>query len=256
MAVASPGMLLLEVDLSQGEFRFAAAFSQDEVMVRAYKEGRDFHREIQLLLPDMGDEEDALRQAGGDQRAADSIYTEWRIKAKAANFGGLYGREAYSYAREYNWPESKAIRFVRDYWAAVPGLARWVKEIHALVEKQGYLESPFGRQRRFGFLTDQSRPFAYKEGVNFLPQSTSSDCVLSSLCDIIDEFWEAGVRPIIFLHDSIVMEVPPQILREVAQRVREIIVNTPKRYVGDIVPFEIDAKVGDRWGSLEKYKIG
>jgi len=215
---------LLSADYSQIEFRLIAEFSKDPWLMDQFIQGREFHKEV------------ALKFFGPN-------YTDLQyLRAKAVNFGLLYGRGAGSLAAEYDMPFAQAQGMVRDFFINMPLVKKYQLDLERQIKENGYLESYFGRKRRFWLVTKDNWHFIQKEGYNFPLQSTASDFTLRSLIRL-EPLLRGRAYPVITVHDSLVFEVKGQYLKEVAHIVKEVMEDT-----GTIVPTPVELKVGTRWG--------
>jgi DNA polymerase-1 len=227
--VSGPDNVLLSADYSQIEFRLAAILSGDEWLLEQFRSGREFHKEV-------------ARKFFGE------TWTPLQyLRAKAVNFGTLYGRQAKSLSDEWGMPIHEAQRLINDFFGAMPRVKEWQKNTEREIREQGYLESYFGRKRRFWLVTRENWHEVIKEGYAFKPQSAASDFTLQSLIRL-EPILRGKAAPVITVHDSIIFEVRRQYLEEVMHTVKTVMENTG---VQDICPTPVDLKVGSRWGSLK-----
>jgi uracil-DNA glycosylase family 4 len=225
--------VLLNADYNQIEFRLLAVFSGAKWLLEQFRAGRHFHDEVAKSLYGTG-------------------YTGLQyLRAKAVNFGIPYGREAYSLWKEHGGALSDWQRYVHDWFAKNPEVKAYQRNIEERIKEDGYLTSYFGRKRRFWLVTQENKHEVIKEGYNCDLQGTASDLTLSSLIRLEPQLRGRAV-PVITVHDNLLFEVRRDCLREVAGTVKEVMEDTP---VKDICPTPVDIKVGDRWGSLQKYQV-
>jgi DNA polymerase-1 len=230
--VSGPDNVLLQADYSQVEFRLAGILSGDEWLINQFVEGRNFHEEVALELfgPDYTDLE--------------------KLRAKAVNFGMLYGRGAASLAGEHGGSFNYWQQRINDWFARMPRVKEYQKGLEQQIKERGYLESYFGRKRRFWLVTKENWHQVQKEGYNFPLQSTASDLTLDSLIRL-EPLLRGKAAPVVTVHDSIMFEVRRQYLDEVAHTVKEVMEDTP---VKDICPTTVDITVGTEWGKhMEDY---
>ena len=232
--ISGPDNVLLSADYSQIEFRLAAILSGDEWLLEQFRQGRQFHKEV------------ARRFYG--ETWSDVQY----LRAKAVNFGILYGRGAKSLSDEWGMSIREAQRLIDDFYRTMPGVRALQRKIEKQVQEVGYLESYFGRKRRFWLVTRENWHNLVKEGYNFPLQSTASDFTLQSLIRL-EPLLRGRAAPVITVHDSLIFEVRREHLSEVAQTVQKTMEDTG---VQDICPTPVDLKVGTRWGSLKSYAAG
>ena len=225
--IAGPDNVLLNADYSQIEFRLAAIFSGDPWLLDQFRNNRKFHDEV-------------ARKFFGE------TWTEVQyLRAKAVNFGLLYGRNAPSLAAEWKMPLYEAQRMVKEFFISMPKFKEYQRDIEKQIKERGYLESYFGRKRRFWLVTRENWHAVQKEGFNFPLQSTASDFTLQSAIRL-EPLLRGKAAPIITVHDNLIFEVRRQHLEEVADIVVRVMEDTG---VQDICPTPVELKVGRKWGS-------
>lgn len=232
------GWKWIEVDYSQLELRVAAALSGDRAFAEVYKSGRDVHREIASSIFSKPPEE---------------ITDAERFLAKAVSFGIIYGRSAMAlagggemdYAEMHGmkrWTVDQADAFIRKFLRSYPQLQAWIDRLHKQVFIDKYVETPFGRRRRFTMVSRSSKGSIERQAVNTPVQSTASDICLEAMVNIqrlIDPDRATVLFPV---HDSICIECAPdylQILERICRDVMEV------DFMG--VPLKVDFEVGDDW---------
>jgi uracil-DNA glycosylase family 4 len=227
---------------SQVEMRCAAVFSQDPFLLDIFNSGGDIHGETaaELFGPD---------------------YTkEQRKFVKSVNFGILFGEGAKGLAANAslevpNMGEREARMFIDRYYRKMAGLVGWINETKRDLHEQGYVESPTGRRRRFPLLFDDNRAQAEREAVNFMCQSAASDIMLYTLVRIDTPLKTMGAHILLTVHDSVLVECPPDKVDDVINLVVKVMAFTGKELYGDSVPFTADAEVGTRWGDLTEKEV-
>jgi DNA polymerase-1 len=231
---APEGYVILQADYSQAELRTAAGLAQDPFLIETYRKGRDLHSEVAAVM--FGPE-----------------YTkEQRVHCKMFNFSYLYGGTEYSFAADAGLPLNEARTFVRKYNLVMTGLAAFRKSQFELARSQGYVETLTGRRRRFPLITDVNTEEVKKACVHAPVAGMASDLTLISFIRIqewLDAVGYDDVHIIITVHDSVILEVPEEKVKEVGLRVREIMQDTGSEYVSD-VPWKADVDIGPDWGHL------
>jgi len=235
LIVAPPGHMLVNVDYSQAELRFAAHVSGDAFLKQAYREGRDLHSEV-------------TKGVFGEN------YTdEQRQRIKVFNFQFLYGAqpEAKTYARGESIPMDVAKKFVDGYKATMKGLLVWRNAQEKLMHTQHFVKSIFGRRRMMPVITFGNKEEARKVSINMPIQGGASDLTMLAGVDVSrhPQMKEWGAHILLLMHDSILLEVPESHAQDAAELGKQIFVDVAGRYIKD-VPFKADAKVGDRWGAV------
>jgi DNA polymerase-1 len=242
MVSAPDGRMLVEADFSQAELRCLAWYSRDENLIESYKAGLDLHAVVaEELYP------------GWNSLTDKNLKTEIRVKAKTINFGIAYGKTAESFAKEMNISVELAYEYIRRWFGRFPKTEIFLDKQAFIAINGGTLRTPFGRYRRFSYVSKETQSHIANEAKNFAIQSLASDLTLLSAMDMNNEIKSTYNGKIInIVHDSILVEVPED--RSVLNEVRDYIVdamrNTPKRYIGDIVVFDADTKVGKKWGMM------
>lgn len=232
--IAPPERVILQADYSQAELRVAAVLSADSHLQQVYRDGRDLHSEVatDLIGPNFNKED--------------------RVKAKAVNFGILFGQTPHGFAKLNKTTLKEAERWHSGWWMNFPGVAYWVDSVQRTIREEMQLQSVFGRKRRFHLLTKQNIDHSLRAGVNFMIQSPASDLCLWSMIQVHYALRERGwldrAHIIITVHDSIVLEVAVELWREVAALVKDIMESAPKQTLGWDFPFVADISVGQNWG--------
>lgn len=247
--------VLLEADASQGELRTMAALSGEPVWVEAFQQGQDLHQRVMNIL-EWGTKAEFIEKLG--ERAGTDAYDKKRREIKAVNFGIGYGMEYKLLAHMLHWSEYEARQFIKDYWLQLPVLKEWLEGVRDRACSTGTLVSPFGRVRRYGLISKQTIKSIRKEAGNFYPQSTLSDVVVSTMCDLMEMFSRNVYRPIVFMHDSILANVKRGYEYEVAQATQERMdanFQYSMRELGKAyVPMVADFKQGMSWGDMHDVK--
>jgi len=227
---APKGRMIVKADYSQVEMRMAALYGQDTKLAEMLK-SEDFH---------------STMAAKAFRIPLDEVTSDIRSAAKAVSFGLLYGMSEWKLAESTGLPKERAKQFVKDYKNLMPGVQRWIRQTKLDIKKKGYLESLFGRRRRFMLVTDNNINNLEREGVNFPIQSAASDLTLWAAMNIQDRFEEENIDAhiIILMHDEIVTECDKTILDQVTNIIYEEMNKTP--FKTDI-PFPVDIDVGKTW---------
>lgn len=237
--ISRPGYLLLQLDYSQAELRTLAYISGDEKLIECYREGRDLHGEMQ-------------KQLFGDK--FDPHDKEQRNIAKTINFGIPYGRTAHGMARKLRLSMPDARRYLANWFAGAPRVKDFIEKCHemALKDPQDVYYTVFGRARHY-YVTPDSINHVKNQSVNFPISSTANDLTIFSLCEICKYIKEQGLDayPINTVHDSIIIEVHPKDVKQLAEKCQEIMATVPQKYLPNLtLPFKADAEIGTCYGDL------
>lgn len=267
--VARPGRRFVEPDLNQAELRVLACLSGDTQLCHIYETaGMSLHDEVRAdIWGHPKDYSDAMLReqlakfgltldTRWGAKGEDRVVEEQKMRAKAVNFGIVYGRTAPSIAEEFNIKGPEAQGWINKWFKKFPGAKKFLDQCRAVPELQQIMVTPFGRKRRFGVVARDLLEGLMNEASNFPPQSSASDITLQSgikLESYLKETYDADVLNLV--HDSILIECPDDdaIAHAVAVDMCARLEAEPKLWGFTRIPFVAEAKMGYRWGSLSKY---
>lgn len=234
--IATPGWKLIEADYNQLELRVAAWYSRDPLLIHYYLNDFDVHRMVASEVFNVPPEQVTENQ---------------RYIAKYIDFGIIYGRQAPSLAHgELKCSVQKAQEYIDSFLSKFHGLAEWMKKVQSQALEEGFVSTPFGRRRRFPLILDSLRGDILRQAVNAPIQSMASDLCLTALSRLHRVLPSRNARLLLTVHDSILFEVREDYLEETSGIIRyEMSENCP---IESPIPFKVDLKSGDRWGSLDK----
>jgi len=244
--IAPPGYGLIAADYSQLELRIAAHLSDDDNFCQMFIEGRDPHQEVAYAF---------------FQKPAAQVTAYERYMAKCVNFGVIYDRGAESIAHgpemEHvveiggkRWSTEEVSEFFDKFFGQFPAFQEWREKQKAWAYKHQYVESPLGRRRRFPMIPRYDAGAVGRQAVNTPIQGTASDFTLNALIAINRRLKPLPAHIVTTIHDSIMTEARLDYIDEVAEIMREEMEqNVPFK---SRVPFEVEIKVGNKWGDLEK----
>ncbi len=226
--------LILSADYSQIELRLLAHISGDKNLIDAFNNGIDIHTATASKVFDV---------------PLEKVTKEMRYKAKAVNFGIIYGQSKYGLAKALDISNQNAQNFIDRYFRTFPGVKKYMKDIVALVEKEGYLETMFGRKRYFAKELESNiaavREFARRAAINFPIQSAGADLIKKAMIECHKKLQEQNLKSkmIIQVHDEIVIETYKDELDAASKIVREAMeLGQPFK-----VPLVVDIAVGETW---------
>ena len=241
--VPPPGFRLLSADYSQIELRIMAHLSGDEGLLGAFAAGRDIHRAT------------AAEVGGVDEAGVDG---EMRRRAKAVNFGLIYGMSAFGLARQLGIERAEAQGYIERYFERYPGVRAYMEETRERARDRGFVETVFGRRLYLPDIKSRNaarRQYAERTAINAPMQGTAADVIKRAMVSL-DE-WAAGredaVRMIMQVHDELVFEVAEGALAEAAAAVEERMTGAADELadrmgVGPLrVPLEVEAGNGMNW---------
>lgn len=231
--------ILMDSDYSGAELRWLACLSKCPVLTDIFRSGKNLHNETAKAL------------FGKDYTPKD------KMRAKAVNFGIPYGREAQSFVDEFGISKWEAEQMIEGWLNTYYGARDYLLWCAEAVTKGYYLETPFGRRRRFGLVTPESLHTLQNEARNFPIQSSSSDTTLVAAMELEPKLERYGVQTINLVHDSILYYVPaePDLILEVGYMINQHLIKVPERLFGYDVPFASDTDIGFTWGDLVGLKF-
>ncbi len=231
--VAARGCKLLAADYSQVELRIMAHLSRDPGLLRAFSSAQDVHRATAAEVFGI---------------PLDEVTGEQRRRAKAINFGLIYGMSAFGLANQLGIDRHSAQHYVDLYFQKYPGVLRYMEQTQALADELGYVETLFGRRL---YLPDihagngMLRKAAQRTAINAPMQGTAADIIKQAMIDI-DHWLATGVldaRMVLQVHDELVFEVAEKDVELLAEGVRFRMVSAAAMDV----PLVVDIGVGNNW---------
>ncbi|MFT7699759.1 MAG: DNA polymerase-1, partial [Candidatus Krumholzibacteriia bacterium] len=205
------GNVFLSADYSQVELRLLAHLANDHSLLTAFQEGADVHRRTAALIANV---------------AEDEVDAEMRSRAKAINFGVIYGMGARALARQIGVKVKEASAFIETYFETYPGVKVFIEETRAKAHADKYVETLLGRRRLLPEIdssNNRTRSFQERIAVNTPIQGTAADLIKLAMLRISAALKESDTNALLLLqvHDELVLEVPKQELEAVQKIVRE-----------------------------------
>lgn len=227
------GWTLLSADYSQIELRIIAALSNDPGMIEAFNNGYDIHTAT------------AARVFGVAQ---EDVTREMRSKAKAVNFGIIYGQSAFGLSQSLNIPRKEAQEIITQYFIQYSSIKDYMDDQMAFAREHGYVETILGRRRYLRDINSSNavvRGFAERNAINAPIQGSAADMIKVAMINVHRELKAMNVRTRLLLqvHDELVFDVP---LDEV-ELVKPVIENAMKNAVQLKVPVEVGIGTGSNW---------
>lgn len=231
------GKVFLACDYSQIELRLLAHLSGDEHLIAAFREGADFHSAT------------AARVFG---LPVEMVTGELRSRAKAVNFGIVYGQQAYGLATSLKIPRYEAQEMIDRYFAAYPGVRTFLDAQIAFAHEKGYVETMYGRRRYTRDINSpkfQERSFAERTAMNHPMQGTAADIIKIAMVRVARRLREEGLaaRMILQIHDELDFEVPEDEIEVLSALVREIMEGVAELSV----PLVADVSYGPTWADAK-----
>ena len=241
--VPPPGFRLLAADYSQIELRIMAHLSGDEGLLGAFAAGRDIHRAT-------------AAEVGGTKEA--DVDGEMRRRAKAVNFGLIYGMSAFGLARQLGIERGEAQSYIDRYFERYPGVRAYMDETRARARDRGYVETVFGRRLYLPEIKSRNaarRQYAERTAINAPMQGTAADVIKRAMVSLHE--WTAGrereVRMIMQVHDELVFEVAEDAVAAAAAEIEARMARAADELADRIgvdrlrVPLEVEAGNGINW---------
>ena len=233
MFVAAPGMMLVDADYSQIELRLLAHISGDETMKEAFLSGEDFHTVT------------ASNVFGVPLSEVTPIL---RSRAKAVNFGIVYGISAFSLAQDIGVYPNEAKAYIDAYLEKYHGVRDYMKQIVETAKAQGYVSTVYGRRRYLPELKSSNfnmRSFGERVALNMPVQGTAADIIKLAMVNVHRRLKADGLkaRLILQVHDELIVECPG----EEAEQVRQLLTEEMENAARLSVPLLADAHIGHSW---------
>lgn len=234
---AGEGSVFLAVDYSQIELRLLAHLSGDEHLVRAFNEGEDFHAET------------AARVFGVP---VSEVTPDLRSRAKAVNFGIVYGQQAYGLSQSLHISMVEARDMIDRYYEAYPGVRTFLDNVVARAKQTGYAETMYGRRRHIPELkakSPQLRGFGERTAMNHPMQGTAADIIKIAMARVSRRLEEEGfaAHMILQVHDELDFECPVDEVERLTTMVRDVM-----EHVVDLrVPLIAEASTGITWADAK-----
>jgi DNA polymerase-1 len=233
---ASPGTQLLSADYSQIELRLLAHFSADPLLMRAYAEDIDIHTLTASEVFDV---------------AIEVMDKETRARAKAVNFGIVYGISAFGLAAQLGIPQAEAKAYIERYFARYEGVKAFIEKTLEQTRRDGAVRTLFGRVRPIPDIESRNgnqRGFAERTAVNTPLQGTAADLIKLAMIVIDREITarKLNTRMVLQVHDELLFEVPLDETDEVSKLVQESMEGVVKLNV----PLVADLGFGTNWRDL------
>jgi DNA polymerase-1 len=226
--------LIMSADYSQIELRLLAHVSGDVNLINAFNSGVDVHTLTASKVFDV---------------SVDEVTKDMRYKSKAVNFGIVYGQSKYGLAKALNITPAEAESFIEKYFMTYPRVRDYMLEMVALVEKQGYVETIYGRRRYLDKEIESPnamiREFAKRAAINHPMQGSASDLIKKAMINFADALVVNNMRSklIIQVHDELVVEV----YKDELDKVKELVLNSMELGQPLMVPLLVDISVGESW---------
>ena len=235
--VAPEGSKLISADYSQIELRVVAHVADIPQLKKAFAEGQDIHAMT------------ASEMFGVPVEGMDPMV---RRRAKAINFGIIYGISAFGLANQLGIGREEAGEYIRTYLKRFPGIRDYMEATKQAARDQGYVETIFGRRMHFPRIKSPNpseRAFLERASINAPIQGAAADIIRRAMIRMPDALSEAGLaaRMLLQVHDELIFECPDAEAENTMAVVKRVMVSAPEPAVKLSVPLQVDARAAQNW---------
>jgi len=235
--IAEPGHLLISADYSQIELRLLAHIGDIAQLKQAFRAGLDIH---------------AMTASEMFGVPIEGMPAETRRRAKAINFGIVYGISAFGLSNQLGIPQEEAGAYIRTYFERFPGIRAYMDATRALVRAQGFVTTLFGRKVNIPMITSKSvaeRQFAERAAINAPIQGAAADVMRRAMIRMPAALGAAGLkaRMLLQVHDELVFEAPEEEAQATCDIAREVMSRAAEPAVHFTVPLLVDARAAANW---------
>lgn len=236
--IAEEGYFLVSADYSQIELRILAELANVSALKEAFRNKEDIHAKVACSAFNIRKED---------------LTEEYRRKAKAINFGIIYGISSFGLAKQLNITSQSAHKYIEDYFREYPEIIEYMNKTEEFAKANGYVCNLFGRRCYIENINSSNhhlRNMAKRAAINAPIQSTSADIIKFSMIELDKIFTEKNFRTKILLqiHDELLFEVPKQEIDEITKLIKKIMENS----IAYNMVKSVDVKIGKNWQEMEK----
>ncbi len=235
--VAPPGRVLISADYSQIELRLLAHVADIPQLKKAFAEGLDIH---------------AMTASEMFGVPIEGMPSEVRRRAKAINFGIIYGISAFGLANQLGIPREEAALYIRTYFERFPGIRDYMEAMKKTVREKGVVTTIFGRKCHFpriGSANASERAFFERQAINAPIQGAAADIIRRAMVRMDPALLSAGLsaQMLLQVHDELVFEAPEAEAEKTIEVVKRLMVEAPLPAVSLAVPLKVDARAARNW---------
>ena len=235
--IAEPGHVLVSADYSQIELRLLAHIADIDALENAFREGLDIHA---MTASEMFD------------TPIEGMDPMVRRRAKAINFGIIYGISAFGLANQLAIPREEASNYIKSYFAKFPGIRAYMDETKSFAKQHGYVETAFGRRLHLNDISSKNqgaRSFAERQAINAPIQGSAADIIKRAMIRLPAAISAAGLkaRMLLQVHDELIFEAPEDEADKVIALVRETMQGASLPALELSVPLEVEAEAAGTW---------
>jgi DNA polymerase I len=235
--IAEPGNLLISADYSQIELRLLAHIAGIDALRTAFHDGLDIHA---MTASEMFD------------TPIEGMDPMVRRRAKAINFGIIYGISAFGLANQLSISREEASHYIKSYLAKFPGIRAYMDEMKSFAKQHGYVETAFGRRLHLKDISSKNqgaRSFAERQAINAPIQGSAADIIKRAMIRVPAGLAERGLkaRMLLQVHDELIFEAPEDEADRVIALVRELMQGAARPVLELSVPLEVEAQAARTW---------
>src|SRR5580698_1250914 len=235
--IAEPGHVLISADYSQIELRLLAHIGDIAQLKRAFTEGLDIH---------------AMTASEMFGVPIEGMPADVRRRAKAINFGIVYGISAFGLANQLSIARDEAGAYIKTYFTRFPGIRDYMEATKAFAREHGYVETLFGRRvhiREIKSTNPSERAFNERAAINAPLQGSAADIIRRAMVRMDDALVRAGLsgQMLLTVHDELVFEAPDDEVEATLPVVAKVMVDAPEPAVKLHVPLRVDAHAAQNW---------
>jgi DNA polymerase I len=235
--VATPGHKLISADYSQIELRVLAHIADIAQLKKAFAEGLDIHAMTasEMFNVPIADMDSSVRR-----------------RAKAINFGIIYGISAFGLANQLGISREEAGEYIRTYFKRFPGIKDYMETTKTFARDNGYVETIFGRCMHFPRIKSPNpseRAFLERASINAPIQGSAADIIRRAMIRMMPELeaQKLRVRMLLQVHDELIFEVPDSDIDAAIPMIRDVMVKSPEPALKLTVPLQVDARAASNW---------
>jgi len=234
--VPAPGMRFISADYSQIELAILAWLSKDPILLQAFHEGRDIHRQTASLIFGAPEAE---------------VTPDQRRVGKTINFGVVYGMSSFGLSQQLKIARGDADRFIKTYFQRYEGVDKFLKETIRGAQESGFVTTLMGRRRRILAIYSQNRTekqAAERVAVNSPIQGSAADIVKMAMINLSRRLSreKLATRILLQVHDEIILESPAEECERAAQIVKDVMEHVTEQ----TIPLKVHVETGESWGAF------
>lgn len=235
--VANKGNKLVSADYSQVELRVLAHIADIPQLKQAFADGLDIH---------------AMTASEMFNTPIEGMDPMMRRRAKAINFGIIYGISAFGLANQLSIGRSEASDYIKTYFERFPGIKDYMEDTKAFVKEHGYVETIFGRQAHYPDIKSpnpQMRAFNERAAINAPIQGSAADIIRRAMARMDEALAKANLsaKMLLQVHDELIFEVAEEEIEDTIKLVKDVMENASMPVLQLSVPLQVDAQAADNW---------